>query len=351
MLLNQITSPSIKESYKYTSLSRLWPGLEGHNGSTPHTENPQAPSLSLLPRGVSEILQHLNDPLLQFSVLPHNITKIQTLGGLDAFPNSPEDLSVEGPQHIHHYPLLLNQSQCNFFNLLVRSNLSQPTIVNLYATIESGKYVEVLLDCVSQQTFPLTVNVLCVVLENGRLHVNQLLRGCGLIRSNVFVILQGKGAESQFNGVMLSGQGTHHDLALEVRHLARETRSLQKVRILGWDASLSAFGGKIFVAPQAPQTEAYLEARSIALSEESFIYGRPFLEIYTDNVRCSHGYTTGALDQNALHYLRSRAIPEGLARQMLIQAFLSDIFQCSTSKPHIQHLISDLEKHIRNAVA
>ncbi|MCS6981773.1 MAG: SufD family Fe-S cluster assembly protein [Flavobacteriales bacterium] len=347
----QISSPSVKESYKYTSISRLWPGLGGQNGTAHHSESPIALSLTHLARAVSEILKHLSDPLLQFSLLPHNISKIQSIGGLDAFQNFPEHLSLEGPQQIYHYQLLSTQSHSNFFNLLVRSTLSQPAIVNLYAVIDPGKNVEIQLDCVSQQAFPLTVNVVFVVLEGGHLHVNQVLRGCGLMRCNIFVILHGEGSQSHFNGVVLSGQETHHDLALEVRHLARETRSLQKVRILGWDASVSAFGGKIFVAPQAPLSEAYLEARSLALSEESFIYGRPFLEIYTDNVRCSHGYTTGSLDENALHYLRCRAIPEQIARQLLIQAFVKDIFPSSAVNTYPQYLISILENHICNAVA
>lgn len=350
MSVAPINSPSFKESYKYTSLTRLWPELGGQNGSAHYSGNQNAFPSTTLPRAVSEILQHLSDPLLQLSLLPPNISKIQTITGQDAFKNLPEHLPLVGPQQIHHFQLLSNPSHPNYFNLLVHSNLSQPTIANLYATIESGKNLEVQLDCISEQAFPLTINVVFVVQEDGRLYVNQLLRGGGLMRCNVFVILQGERSEALFNGAVLSGPGTHHDLALEVRHLARETHSLQKVRMLGWDASLSAFSGKIFVAPQAPLTEAYLEARSIALSEESFIYGRPFLEIYTDNVRCSHGYTTGALDENALHYLRSRAVPEQIARQLLVQAFVRDIFLGSAANTHPQYLISGLENYISNAI-
>ena len=91
------------------------------------------------------------------------------------------------------------------------------------------------------------------------------------------------------------------------------------------DKSTGAFEGSILVAPGSKYTEAYQSNRNLLASTEAKMHCKPQLEIYNDDVKCSHGATTGQLDNDALFYMRSRGIPEAEARTMLMQAFMVDV--------------------------
>ena len=104
------------------------------------------------------------------------------------------------------------------------------------------------------------------------------------------------------------------------------------------------FNGKIIVHAGADKSDAQLNNRNLLLSAEAEIDTKPELEIYTDDVKCAHGTTTGQLDANALFYLRVRGIPEDLAKQMLVTAFANEIIDRIDSTP------APLSDHIRNVV-
>jgi Fe-S cluster assembly protein SufD len=92
------------------------------------------------------------------------------------------------------------------------------------------------------------------------------------------------------------------------------------------DQSKVDFEGKIIVAKDAQKTSAHLTNKNLLLSDTAEVKTKPFLEIYADDVQCSHGATVGCLDQNAIFYLRSRGVPEAEARTLLIEAFAADIY-------------------------
>jgi Fe-S cluster assembly protein SufD len=91
------------------------------------------------------------------------------------------------------------------------------------------------------------------------------------------------------------------------------------------DAAKASFEGKIIVAPHAQKTDAQLSNKNLLLSKSAEINTKPILEIYADDVKCSHGATVGCLDENALFYLRSRGIEESVARELLIEAFANEV--------------------------
>lgn len=117
------------------------------------------------------------------------------------------------------------------------------------------------------------------------------------------------------------------DSQLTIRHLAASTVSTPVLRGIADDRASVTFNGSIYVAANAPGSEARLQNKNLLLSSQAVINTKPDLEIYTDDVTCSHGATIGELDREALFYLRSRGLNEKAARAILLQGFFSDIIE------------------------
>jgi Fe-S cluster assembly protein SufD len=92
------------------------------------------------------------------------------------------------------------------------------------------------------------------------------------------------------------------------------------------DKSTAVFNGKVFVRPNAQKINAFQSNANVLLSNDAAVNSKPELEIYADDVKCSHGSTTGQLDEEAIFYLRSRGISEAAARQLVVAAFMQDVF-------------------------
>lgn len=137
--------------------------------------------------------------------------------------------------------------------------------------------------------------------------------------------LAGPGASLDLAGLYLCPGAERVELCVRVRHSAGGCRSRQLFKgIVGGTAS-ALFDGLIYVARGAQRTEAFQENHTLLLSEGARTESHPQLEIYADDVQCSHGATTGYLDPDELFYLRSRGIPEAEARQLQMQAFLAPV--------------------------
>ena len=110
------------------------------------------------------------------------------------------------------------------------------------------------------------------------------------------------------------------------------------------DQSSGVFSGYIHVFPDAQKTDAYQSSATLLLSDEATIDSQPQLEIYADDVKCSHGSTTGQLSKNALFYLRSRGIPEDKARSMLVRAFANDVTErldVAAARERVERLLAE----------
>ncbi|MBQ9660493.1 MAG: SufD family Fe-S cluster assembly protein [Bacteroidales bacterium] len=139
------------------------------------------------------------------------------------------------------------------------------------------------------------------------------------------VDLEGPGASLDLAGLYLCPGAEQVDLRILVRHSVGGCTSRQLFKgIVGGTASAS-FDGLIYVAPDAQKTEAFQENHALLLSDTARAESRPQLEIYADDVQCSHGATTGYLNPEELFYLRSRGIPEAEARHLQMQAFLAPV--------------------------
>ena len=157
--------------------------------------------------------------------------------------------------------------------------------------------------------------------------VNNVTINCGFTRNNYHVELQGENAESYVAGIVIAGKEQHVDNFVFMDHLKPHCTSTQLFKYVLQDESVGVFCGRIRVEKDAQKTLAYQTNNNLCTSSTSKMYSKPQLEIYADDVKCSHGLTTGQLDEEALFYLRSRGIPAEEARLLLMQAFTNEVLQ------------------------
>lgn len=165
---------------------------------------------------------------------------------------------------------------------------------------------------------------------------------CGTTRNEFSIDLKGEHAETYLAGMVIGSGDMHIDNDSAIRHLSPRCHSNQLFKYVLDDTASGAFEGSILVAPGAQFTEAYQSNRNILASTEARMHCKPQLEIYNDDVKCSHGATTGQLDNDALFYMRSRGIPEAEARTMLMQAFMVDVIDSvhiSGLRERLLHLV------------
>ena len=148
--------------------------------------------------------------------------------------------------------------------------------------------------------------------------------GGRISRNELRVSLAAPGAHCRLNGAYLVGGRQHCDHTTAVDHAAPETHSNQLYKGVLDGRARAVFQGKVVVRQDAQQVEGHQMSRALLLSETSEINTKPELFIHADDVQCSHGATVGDLDAEALFYLRSRGVPEGQARQLLVEAFLNE---------------------------
>ncbi len=148
-----------------------------------------------------------------------------------------------------------------------------------------------------------------------------------LIRNAINVDADGENCETHLNGFYKPATGQHFDNLTNIRHLKPHCRSNQLYKGIVGENATAVFNGKVFVAKEAQQTDAYQSNKNIALSETSSIHSRPQLEIYADDVKCSHGTTTGQLDQNAMFFMQARGIGKQEAKNLLLTAFAGEVVE------------------------
>lgn len=147
-----------------------------------------------------------------------------------------------------------------------------------------------------------------------------------VLRTNLHLIIDGQGIESHMYGLYLVKGNTISDNHTVVDHRQPNSMTNELYKGILDDSSRGVFNGKIFVRPHAQKTNAFQANRNILLSEKATINTKPQLEIWADDVKCSHGCTSGQLDEEALFYLRARGIDLVSARAMMLYAFAAETF-------------------------
>ena len=144
-------------------------------------------------------------------------------------------------------------------------------------------------------------------------------------RHQTFLTFNGDGARAHFYGAQLLKQRQHCDMTLVIDHAAVGCESREHVKAVLADQAQGVFQAKVIVRPDAQKTDGRQMAQALLLSDAAEFDAKPELEIYADDVKCNHGATCGALDDDLMFYLRARGIPEDEARALLVQAFIGEV--------------------------
>ena len=155
--------------------------------------------------------------------------------------------------------------------------------------------------------------------------INTITTGGLLVRNGLNVIVDGENCHTELNGVYLGKEKQHLDNHTFVDHLYGNCTSSETYKGVMDDKSTGVFNGKVVVRQDAQKIEAYQSNGNVLLSDFSTVNSKPELEIYADDVRCSHGSTTGQLDDEAVYYLKTRGISEQKAKELLVVAFIGEV--------------------------
>jgi Fe-S cluster assembly protein SufD len=153
---------------------------------------------------------------------------------------------------------------------------------------------------------------------------HSILLGGGLVRNNVHPVLAGEGAECLINGLFVGAEHQHLDNYMLVEHAQPQCSSRQFYNGILDDRARGVFHGRIVVHKDAQKTDAKQTNRNLLLSDDARIDTKPQLEIYADDVKCTHGATIGQIEEEQLFYLRTRGIEETSVRNLLLYAFAAE---------------------------
>ncbi|PKG50738.1 Fe-S cluster assembly protein SufD [Olleya sp. 1-3] len=165
--------------------------------------------------------------------------------------------------------------------------------------------------------------------------------GGKLTRNNLNFYQNGEHMDSTLNGVTIIGDKQHVDHNTLVHHIEPNCESHQDYKGIFNDSSTGVFNGKVIVNKEAQKTNAFQSNNNILLSDKSTINSKPQLEIFADDVKCSHGCTIGQLDESALFYMKSRGIPEKEAKGLLMYAFSNNVLK-SVKIPELKQRITKI---------
>lgn len=217
-------------------------------------------------------------------------------------------------------------------------NISTNAFVNSNAKLEIHKIQSQL------KSSSKIVDTLKVLLkENSSAYVNTFSITAGITRNNIYAVLSGEGGYFDIKGLSLLDNAEHVDNRTIIEHGSPNCNSNQLYKGVYNGSSTGVFNGKIVVKQDAQKTNAFQSNKNLLMSKDASIYSKPQLEIFADDVKCSHGATSSQPDEDALFYLRSRGINPITAKAMLTYAFANEITDNLTNeevKTFISHQIA-----------
>jgi len=243
-------------------------------------------------------------------------------------------------------------------NLIVAEEDSQATFVEDYVSLDGGAAFcntvtelvagdhTVLSHYMIEREHKQTFNVSTLRIQQGRnanVTSHSVLLGGALVRNNVHPVLAGEGGECLINGLFIGSGQQHLDNYMLVEHASPRCGSRQFYNGILDGHAHGVFHGRIIVHKDAQKTDAKQTNRNLLLSDDAQIDTKPQLEIYADDVKCTHGATIGQIEGDALFYLRSRGIDEVSARKLLLFAFASECLDRMKQGPvrkHVEELIN-----------
>jgi len=261
-------------------------------------------------------------------------------------------LSIAHDQPTVHHPR----------NLIVAGENSQATIIEDYVSLGRGEKAlcntateliagdhavisHYMIEREDEQAF----NISTLRIQQGRgadIASHSVLAGGALVRNNVHPVLAGEGSECLINGLFIGRNRQHLDNYMLVEHASPHCGSRQFYNGILDGFAHGVFHGRIIVHKDAQKTDAKQTNRNLLLSDTAQIDTKPQLEIYADDVKCTHGATIGQIEENSLFYLRSRGIDEASARRLLLFAFASECLERMKEGPARTYVETLIQKNL-----
>ncbi len=286
----------------------------------------------------------VNDNISKYATFNDNVfTALNTAFTIDgAYIYIPDNIVIEDPVHIlfisHGSEKFISQPR----NLIISGKNSQVKIIEHYENVNAGVYFTntvTEIHAVENSNVDVTkvqsesLNAYHVATTEVSLDSNSTYEshavslGASIYRHNLNVTLRGEGGSTTLAGLYLLSGNQLSDTHSLIDHASPRCTSQEHYKGILDGKSRGVFNGKIMVRKGAQQTNSYQENRNIILSDEAKVDTKPQLEIFADDVKCSHGATVGQLSKESMFYLRSRGIGEEQAKSILIYAFAKDVLK------------------------
>ena len=225
--------------------------------------------------------------------------------------------------------LVSERSNKNFVNIFYNFSLKRNSILKNYKIDQyENDNVRYMFNNIKQSS-------------NSVSEIFYLSKGSTFSKNEILCDLKGEHSSAFVNGIFSLDKNKHHEIKTKINHLAENTKSYQLVKSVLENKSRSAYQGKIYVDSKAQKTDGYQLSKAILVDETTEFNAKPELEIYADDVKCSHGSASGSLDENSIFYLMSRGLSYKGARKLLINGFLVEVINQITDEP-IKKLVKSL---------
>lgn len=258
-----------------------------------------------------------NGLLLQTSRKSSNLPVFvyQFIDGAESFVFSRVFIHCEASSELQVYEKVIFDSSNTFFSSILEAEIKENAIAHVTK-----------LQHYSKKLFSVE-GIYAHQLRDSRFHSHTFSFQAGLIRNNVGISIDGENCEGYMNGLYHLSGDTHVDNNTAVDHRKPNSYSNELYKGILDEKSRAVFNGRIYVRPDAQKTNAFQSNNNILLSSDAVINTKPQLEIWADDVKCSHGCTTGQLDEEAIFYLRSRGIQKVQAKALLLNAFANQTLE------------------------
>ena len=239
------------------------------------------------------------------------------------------DFQLEENSSLRLIDLFNDNSKKNFLNIFYNFDLNQDAVLKNYKVDKiKNKNVKYSFNNIEQEANSVSETFI-------------LSSGSHFSKNEINCNLKGKYSSAFVNGIVSLTEDKHHEVRTTVNHLAENTKSYQLIKSVLDDSSKAVYQGKIFVNSEAQKTDGYQLSKAILLNEASEFNAKPELEIYADDVKCSHGSASGSLNEDSIFYLMSRGLNYKQSRELLINGFLLDVVEKITDS-EIKNLIKNM---------
>lgn len=300
---------------------------------------PQGLSVSSLREGLTNKEDYIGKNLLLENEIFNAINTQFTTDGIVV--HIAKNCSLEKPIQIIHV-LSGENVISNIRHIVVSENSSQAHLIQGYFS-ENAKesFTNVVTEVFVKENAHLTIDKLqfeddtCYQIateqieqdKNSNFTINTFTLNGGLVRNNLNIEVNGQNAYTNLSAAYILKGNQHVDNHTVVDHKVPNCESHELYKGVINDKATAVFNGKVFVRKDAQKINAFQSNANVLLSDDATVNSKPELEIYADDVKCSHGSTTGQLDEDAIFYLRARGLSEKSARKLIVSAFINDVIE------------------------